>query len=447
MSTPDNAPAGPSILRLSLAGLGLRAGQSLAALLNVIVVARALGPEGRGEYYVFLATLAVATRVVDLGTSVSVVVFAGRGRHSPAIVHGTAVRLAAVQWTGASILIAVVAAVLGRTGTWSPPWLALAMTVALLPLALYEQVWNQLSVGLRLIVPMNALHAAGALVLLVGNLALVLSQRMSVETALGLYGAVLVLKVLAMRVLMAPRLRRGDAKRPPPGIAREMLRFGMRSYPNNVAVLLWTRVPTFVLLAFQGPAVVGLFSVAQQLLEQLALPVQAVQDAAYRQVAQALPGVAAAHMNRILRPAVWSVALLALLAALLAPLAIPALFGAAFIPSAALLQVLLVGLVASVVPVLLSPFFFTQLDRPGLVSWLAWARVCSSLLLCLLLVPVLAATGAAIALVVSEVAASVLTIYLYLRFTGSHVADLFAVRPADLRPLARIARRAGWARR
>ena len=60
-------------------------------------------------------------------------------------------------------------------------------------------------------------------------------------------------------------------------------------------------------------------------------------------------------MNRYLRLGLWSMVPIALLAGALAPSAVPLVFGPLFDRSAAVFQILLISLLASVVPALLSP--------------------------------------------------------------------------------------------
>src|SRR5438067_11778296 len=47
------------VFHLTAVGLVLRAGQSAISFINVILLAHALGPVGRGEYFLFLAAVAL----------------------------------------------------------------------------------------------------------------------------------------------------------------------------------------------------------------------------------------------------------------------------------------------------------------------------------------------------------------------------------------------------
>src|SRR5262249_14995146 len=151
-----------------------------------------------------------------------------------------------------------------------------------------------------------------------------------------------------------------------------------------------------------GSSAVGIFSVAQQALEQLMLPVQATQDAIYQDMTRLPRAAATPAMNRYLRTGLWAMVPVYLVCGALAPWGMPLVFGGDFAGSARVFQILLISLLASVVPALLSPYFFGQLRRPALASSMAWIRLLLALGLSLLLAPTLAELGVASALAIAD---------------------------------------------
>jgi O-antigen/teichoic acid export membrane protein len=261
-----------------------------------------------------------------------------------------------------------------------------------------------------------------------------------VEAAVFIYCGVLVLKTpltISMAWRSIERLR--SAERVPS--VRELLAFSLRAYPNSLAVLAWSRLPAFVLGALQGTAAVGVFSIAQQIIEQLTLPLQATQDAIYQQVARLPRSSATSAMNRYLRTTLWAMLPLVLVCGVLAPWLIPLVFGSAFAGSAQVFQILLISLLASVIPALLSPYFFGQLQRPGLVSTIAWLRVLLALGLSLVFIPPLAEVGSAVAMAIADVCATTLLLLIYLRLTSTPLAEaLLPQRGTITTVLRRLAR-------
>jgi O-antigen/teichoic acid export membrane protein len=251
-----------------------------------------------------------------------------------------------------------------------------------------------------------------------------------VAAAVAIYCGVLLAKTPVMASLAWRSSRRLLTDEPAPSV-RSIVTFILRGYPSALAGLLWSRLPAFILDIYHGPGSVGVFSVAQQVLEQLILPVQATQDAIYQNVARLPRSSATVAMNRYLRIGVWGMLPLALVTGALAPWAVPLVFGAAFDGSATVLQILLISLVATVVPALLSPYFFGQLQRPGLASTVAWIRVLMALGLSFALAPRLAELGVASALAIADVFSTLLILALYVRISATTLAEAVLPRTSD----------------
>ncbi|HEX8968965.1 MAG TPA: oligosaccharide flippase family protein [Chloroflexota bacterium] len=397
--------------------------------MNVVLLAHALGPSGRGEYFLFVAAVALLARLVDLGMSPSAVVFASRYPGALASIHRRLAASLIGLWLVAASLGALALAIFGRDVGDLPrerEWLALAV----LPVAMYEQVWVHLMVGIRRVVAMNVVQLCAGLLTLALNVGLVVLLPGGVATAVAIYCGVLLAKTPIMATLAWRASHALETNQPVPGM-REILSFSLRGYPNALAALLWSRLPAFVLDIFHGSGSVGLFSVAQQVLEQLILPVQATQDAIYRDVARLPRPSATLAMNRYLRTGLWAMLPLVVACAALAPWIVPLIFGDAFAASARVFQILLISLLASVVPALLSPYFFGQLQRPGLASSVAWARVLLALALSLALAPGLAEVGVATALAIADVCSTLLILMLYVRIAATPVAQAILPQVSD----------------
>ena len=417
------------MLQLTAIGLALRGGQSVISLASGVLLAHALGPSGRGEYFLFVAAVAVLARVVGLGTSPSAVVFASRYPGALASIHRRLAASLIGLWLIAALIGATVLAIFGAglVGfSRECAWLALGV----LPLAMYEQVWVHLMVGMRRVVGMNVVQMSSGLAALALNVVLVVLTPGGVAAAVAIYCGVLLAKTPVMAWFVWRSSLQFVTDEPAPS-TQAMLSFSLRGYPNALATLLWSRLPAFVLDIVHGSGSVGLFSVAQQVLEQLLLPVQATQDAIYKSVARLPRPGATAAMNRYLRLGLWSMVPIALLAGALAPSAVPLVFGPLFDRSAAVFQILLISLLASVVPALLSPYLFGQLQRPGLASMVAWVRVLFALGLSLVLAPVFAELGVAAALAIADVCSTLLILMLYVRIAATPVAQAVLPRTSD----------------
>jgi O-antigen/teichoic acid export membrane protein len=423
----DGAP--PSSLSLTVRGVALRGVQACVSLASVVLLARALGPAGRGEYFLFLIVLAVLTRVADLGLSATGVVFSGRFPHARAQVHRILLQLMVVGWLGAALVLIVVSILLG----WAVPWPASrsALVMLVLPLTLYEQLWTHLMVGMRRVVTMNLVQLGAGLLSLALIGVVVIGSGEGLDGALAVFTLVALAKALVM-LSIAVRIMRSGATSDERLRTRELLWFGLRSYPQGLAAQLWSRLPTIVLDATHGSAVLGVFSIAQQSIEQLLIPAQSTQDAIYQRIT-ALPREQATRaMNRCLRVFLLAMIPCALVCAALAPWTFRTFFGQAFDGSSTLFQILLISATATAVPALLSPYFFGQLQRPGLVSALTWTRVGVALLFSVPLAWQFAGTGLAVALVIADLTFAVLMLGMYVRCAGTRVETVMLPRSDDI---------------
>jgi O-antigen/teichoic acid export membrane protein len=184
-------------------------------------------------------------------------------------------------------------------------------------------------------------------------------------------------------------------------------RFLQPALPLGVATVLsiaYTRTAVFLLDALQGPAAVGLYSVAQKLTEPLAIIPAATMAAVFPALVarRQSPGRAA---DRLATRALWllgSVGALAALGGCLGgPWLIPLLYGQQYEGSIAPFQILSLAVLLTFLNYALTHFLIVHERRLRYLLFTAGVFVLN-LLLCLLLIPRLGPAGAAVAALASE---------------------------------------------
>jgi O-antigen/teichoic acid export membrane protein len=395
-----------------------------------VLLARVLGPAGRGEYFLFVAVLTILTRLADLGFSAAGVVYAGRFPRAQAHVHDLLVWLVFVRWVLAALIVLLVTTLTGSMVAWPPERTLLLLLI--LPSTLYEQLWTHLMVGTRRVLTMNLVQTgAGALSLAMFCVVLIWNDG-GLAAALAAYGIVAIGKSVVMFLIARHATRPHEGARFERIRVQEMLWFGMRSYPNGLAALLWTRLPALMLAAIHGPAVLGIFSVAQQAIEQLLMPAQSAQDAIYQRITALPRERATAAMNRYLRVFLSGMVTCSLACAALAPWSFGVILGPAFDGSVTVFQILVISATVTVIPALLTPYFVGQLGRPGLVSLLTWGRVLIALVLVVPLARQFAAAGVAAGLAIADLSFTVLMLSLYVRIARTQVGSAMMLRADDV---------------
>lgn len=421
-----------STLRLSLVGLGLRLALVLVVVSNALLLARLLGPQEFGEYFLFLRVVSVLAILADLGLSQSANAFYGRHKEWRGSIHRTILRLLPILCLGTTIFGGLT---LWLGGDVLLPHMTRFFTTAAfaaLPLSLYANLWNSMMIGMGRIWRVNLLQLVMCSVSLILTVIFVAGLSGGLLLAAINYLFVMLVQFVVMVVMafrISPAEQLGD---PPRELTQQMLHFGLRGYLGSVSSLLWTRIPVFILNATHGAVAVGVFSIGQQVVEKLLLPVHSVRDVIYEKMSVLPAPIAPLAMNRYLRLTWWGMVVIVLLGLVIAPVAVVMLLGPAYASAVDVMRFLLAGAAFAAISLLLDTFFINHLHRPGLVSIVVWLKVVVGLTLAVLLIPKFGVKGAAGAMAFTQIFGAAVYVALYLRVTGTRMSELMFIHDHDV---------------
>jgi O-antigen/teichoic acid export membrane protein len=436
-----------STLKLLLIGLGSRITIMAVGMVNTILLARSLGPAGVGEYFLLVRLVAVLTVLADFGLSKSANVFSGNHEEWSSRIQQILLRFMLRSWLGVSIVgIGVLWLARDMLLRGFPlKWIWIAFLL-LLP-SLYANFWNAIMIGKGRIWQLNLVQLVGSATSLILITVFVIGFSGGVLAAVMIYSLTTVIQVVMM-IIIAYRSSSGrDLGDAPADLPRQMLSFGLRAHPALLSSLLWANSPVFLLNAFHGAVAVGIYSVAQQIVEKLLLPIQAMQDAIFKKISLLPHQAATVTMNRYVRVTWWVTAISMLIGLLVVPWVVIAFLGEKYIRAAEVCRLLLPGTAAMSVPTLLTAYFLTTVRRPGLLSILWWLNASINIILSLLLIPRLAESGAALAMTISQIFGTSCVLILYLRASQTPIRELVFINNEDFatirQQVATILRRKG----
>lgn len=327
-------------LRLSTvaATVGARVGSAVFGFGASVIVARELGPHGRGLLAVLIAVPGVIGIVGLLGLDTANLRFAGRS-HSAfrqavrravlfSLTVGTA--MGAAWWIAGSLWLPV------RLGL--DPRLALLCS-ALCPLSLLLALLGTAEVGRGRTTVYNLVMAATTATYLAGVIVLQLRGYLTVIACLAAYAAGQLLGTAALLVLGTKRVH-FDGESVPLG---QYSGYALRAYLPNVIQYGMLRMDVPVIQVLAGTTAVALYAVALPFAEALLLLPVAVGLVLFPQVTSGAVGEAAAGRIRIMVLA--TTAALAGGIAVAIPVIVPRLYGSAFHGSVAVIWCMLPGLV------------------------------------------------------------------------------------------------------
>jgi O-antigen/teichoic acid export membrane protein len=415
------------LLQASTITFASRVAVFILSLVAGVILARALGPTGRGIYALALLVPSVLVLLANLGVGNALIYYLARRTYDVEKMIGQLISLAVLLGVAATIVLVAFTALFGRVALPGVPLNLVLIAGAAIPLGLFFYFCLSFTQGMQAFVAFNSLYlvnAGASVVFLLGLL--VVPGSVTVAVVAWSLSWVPTALVGIFWLSRSGRLNiRFDR-----GLSRSLLRFGIVGYLGFITNYLNFRLDTFLVNIFKNATQVGYYAVAVSLAETIWY----VSTSAATVLA---PRVAAGEVKesddttaRVSRTVFVVSLAAAVLLGLTAPLIIRILFGAGFAPSVAAVWLLLPGVVTlSVARVLSSYLLGRNRQQVDLVASLAGLIV--TLALDLLLIPRYGFPGAAAASSVAYTATLAVNLTWVIRNSTLSARDLLVPRPSD----------------
>ena len=327
----------------------------ILALATSPILARALGPSGRGELAAIFTLITLAPWISDLGLTAFLTRERARGEPS-GLLLGSAMPLAL-----SASLIGVLAAVpLAHLMGQSRPTVVLFIELGLftLPFSVFAQTLYGLLVGeerWRIIVWAKVLGTAVPAAAIV---VLSLLGHLTVENVAIVY-------LISNFIALAPfliALRHSIPWRWRWGTTRRAFSFGVKSWLTTIAVTTNARVDQLIMAGVVSSRELGLYALAVTLAGASGSLIGAVSNALFPRIA----GGEAALGARACRISTTGVTVLGVGIAISAPVFVPAVFGSDFSAAVPILLVLLAASISSVAGQILTTIVTARAQGVGL---------------------------------------------------------------------------------
>jgi O-antigen/teichoic acid export membrane protein len=431
-------PRGGFLFSVNLIFVAQIANYGLRFLLGIIL-ARALGPELRGDYALFVLSASLAASAATLGAGLGSMYHLGKSRLSLRVLLGNSQFLALV--TGA-LALAVVTAIALTVDTEKfvrddAFWLYLLA----LPAALEFTLLTALLVGQGRFTGLNSASLSQSAFVLLGAGALYAADELTLFRVLAVWsGSYLLGSAVALAFLGFQNWSLRAALRPDLPALRLQVQTGLPGQAGNLLQFLNYRLDQFLVAGLATRADVGIYAVAVGLSETVWWIANAVALALLPRLTRmeadrAAEVAAVACRNTLLVAATAAAGLAAASLVLVEPV-----FGAAFSDATQAVFWLMPGVVALSGAKVLSSYLFSQ-GKMAITSLFAMIALAGTLLFDLLLIPPFGIFGAAAASSIAYTTSAALTLAYFARFTSSNPFDCLLVRPADLQLYLDAARR------
>ncbi len=412
-SVPDSL--GP-ILRSSALTLSAGMAGVLVALLTSIVVARSLGPRGKGEFDLALASIQLLALVVGLSLPGGITYVVAKRLAGTREVSLFVLLSAAIQGVVAFALVALVSDVasneiFGLDSADNRLNILVGIGVGVTTASLG---WRAILIGTERVPLASWLDVVARLV---GLVALVIAYLVGGLTAISFLTAWLAGTFLGTLIALVPAAWR--AVGPRSIAASTAIRFAAPSWLANLLQFLNYRLDLFLVGYFRDLRAVGLYALAATLAQLIWLVSNSVASVVFPRIAVAdePPLVAARRTASLARGVLFVGLALGACLAVAAPIAIPTLYGAEFRDALPALFLLIPGVVVFG-PANVFGAHLAGVGKPRLNLWVSAISLVVTVLLDLLLIPRYGFVGAAIASTASYAVATMVMAALFSEVTG-----------------------------
>jgi O-antigen/teichoic acid export membrane protein len=422
-----------------LSTLAARIAGVIIALVSSIVLARFLGPEGRGLFALIILLPEWVRTLAVLGFEEANAVYAGlepQGRRAlvwqSAVIAGVVGGVSILGGIGFFVLAAPGSQILAHAALW-----LYLLSLATIPCRLVVDYWWAILRGMNRIFLLNTVEVGTKAAALILTLAFMVGLHLDVVGAVGAYVMVHVGSVALMVALLRVAGTWGR-----PAFDRVLwwrtVRFALPAHGATVAGYLNYRVDEIFIAVLLPPEQLGFYVIAVGLVERLWLLTGSVANALLphltnvRERDPALVAIIARHVM------VWTAGA-CMLVFVLADVLVQALYSSAFLPTVSPLRWLLPGIFTlSIGRVLVAELLAREKSRYTL--WASGASALINIVGNLILVPRMGIAGAALASSISYTALSCILIRFYLLETAVSWRILLP-RRSDLLPYATLWRR------
>lgn len=387
------------------------------ALISSVVLARSLGPEGRGLFALVLLLPELARNLGLLGFEQANAVYAGLEPEKRSSLIWQSVGVAAVAgslMTGIGISFILFGAPGFPALSQGPLWLYL-LALATVPARLVVEYWYAILRGINRIVLLNVVEVTTKIASLVLIVVFVAWLRLNVAGAVWADVVISIATVALIGVLLWLVGAWGKPCWDWP-LWRRTLGFALPAYGGSVAAYLNYRVDELIIAAVLSVEQLGFYVLAVGLVERLWILTGAVANVLLphltnsRQRDPMLPAIIARHVL------LWT-ALACLIVFVGAETMIGMLFSSAFLPAVAPVRWLLPGiLMLSVGKVLVAELLARE--KPYYSVWATGLATIVNVVCNIILIPRLGLSGAALASSMSYSLLSFMIVWCYLRETG-----------------------------
>lgn len=420
-----------SVLHNTASALSLRALTAAFVAIGAVILARYLGPEGRGLVATATAGPLITVLLLVVGLSVSNVYFIAREEVSVSGALGTSMAVGGGLGSAAALVYVGVALVLQDSTLRGLPTPYIVVGALLVPASLTARYVASIAQGLQRIALLNSVGLLQAVATVLLSLVLLVGLRAGPLVALAIAVGSVLVSVTPVLIVLTKDYGRWHFER---GYVARSVRFAAKGEAGNFITFLGYRLDLIIVTALLGFGASGHYFVAFTAVELLWMVPNAIATVLFPRVAASVAMGAHPSIESSTALARLTTLLLvgfAIIGGILAPLVVPLVFSAEYSASILPLELLIPGVVLFGVGKVLTADLSGR-GHPGVSTVAVAVAVVVMVALDMILIPAYGLPGAGAASSISYAVAFVIQAVIFKRITGTPVGSVLVARRSDI---------------
>lgn len=414
-----------SIARKSVENFAARIASQAFSIVGAIVIARMLGPSGKG-FFSYAGTVLAMLQMANAGQAAAIAwQYTKKGRPPGELLRAMTKILALLAVPAIAILVVI--------AVFVPEQRALLAVAAILPFALFAQSSTGFFLAdsdVRMVNVQQILMSAASVTIYIPML---IFAHAGLTVLFVIWGGGYVAGA-AYSYVRLRRYAKTDAQTRGAGIVKEQLVYGGQVSLNSAVAYLNFRIDVFIIMFLLGQTALGVYSIGigiGEMLWQLSRPMT---TASFGSIARGTESQAAYTTAACMRHSFVLVLVASIIVFFAAPPLVPLVYGAQFAQAGLVARVLLPGIIAYSMMPTLATFFSQQLGQPRLPLVFSSASTVICAVLTIVLIPHMGIVGGALATSVSYCIAFGAAVTYFVHRTRIGPRRIFALSRSDLEP-------------
>ena len=403
-----------------------------------IILARTLGPTGKGIYALIILIPAVMLKLGSLGIEAANVYFVGSRQYEPKDVASNSL-LSSILLSLFLILlflgISYLSAFKNYLNSNQINIFYLWLVVLTIPFSLFSGFLRSIFLGKEKIITFNKINIFQTIIQLVTIVIFLIILKQGVSGAVNAHILTVLFAFVFIIFLIkkVTKIKLSFNKK----LFKDSIGYGVKAYFANLAQFLNYRLDMFLVAFFLTPAAVGYYSLSVGIAEKLWMLPGAIATVLFPRVSSLQDKDANNLTPRVARHTFFIIFILSLILAILIRPLIKILFGIAFLPSVTPLLILLPGIVALGGAKTLTADMAGR-GMPQFGAYSSFISLAVNIPLNLWLIPKWGIAGAAFASSVAYIIATIVVIIAFTKISAKSWTDILLIKKQDFQDYKKI---------